>query len=387
MSIIKVKSKKAKKGYTYKVTFKYKQDGITSSYSKSGFITKKEAQEHENMIKEHIRINHGIKKECAKTLNEVYEEWKEVESNNYALHTLETYTYLFEKYARNSIGKNKIKEIKYKELQQHFNDLDKGQSICENLRKVLRSVFIFAVKNEYIADNIVQYIKITNKKAKRDDREEKDEYLDHDDYLRIIEILKQYGFRYKALAIAIEIGYHTGLRISEIFALDKSDFDFENNLISINKQLESQKNKKKKDYKTTPVLKTSSSYDVVPIAPQLKDDLKEWFAYNPYERVICDIEGYYLCTYNANTWVKSKIKDLGIYFHFHMLRHTFITNLYKNNVDLKTAQKLARHSDIKTTLNIYTHVQENDKTNALNEVFASIYSKNTPKIKNKDIIN
>ena len=35
MSIIKVPSKKAKKGYTYKVTFKYKENDITRTYSKS----------------------------------------------------------------------------------------------------------------------------------------------------------------------------------------------------------------------------------------------------------------------------------------------------------------------------------------------------------------
>lgn len=40
MSIIKVPSKKAKKGYTYKVTFKYKENDITRTYSKSGFYCK-----------------------------------------------------------------------------------------------------------------------------------------------------------------------------------------------------------------------------------------------------------------------------------------------------------------------------------------------------------
>jgi Site-specific recombinase XerD len=384
MSIIKVKSKKVKQGFTYKVTFKYKEYGMTCSYSKSGFLTKKTAKDHESMIKASIKENGYLKKECDKTLNNVYKEWKEVESKNYALHTIETYSYLFEKYAMNTIGKKRIRDIKYKELQNHFNTLDKGKSVCENLRKVLRCVFIFAVKNEYITDNVVQYIKITNKKELA---KEKDEYLLHDNYLKIIEVLKQETFRYKALAMAISIGYHTGLRISEIFALDKRDIDLDNNMIIINKQMESQKGKKKTEYKTTSFLKTSSSYDSVPIATQLKKDLIEWFEYNPYERVICDSDGYYLCTYNANNWVKNKIKHLDIDFHFHMLRHTFITNLYKNNVDLKTAQKLARHSDIKTTLNVYTHIQENDKTQALFDVFETIYSKNTPKTKNINIVN
>ena len=46
MSIRKRASKKAKNGYVYEVYFPYKQNGITYRYSKSGFKTKKEAQDH-----------------------------------------------------------------------------------------------------------------------------------------------------------------------------------------------------------------------------------------------------------------------------------------------------------------------------------------------------
>lgn len=51
MSILKVASKKAKNGYTFKVDFRYKTNGITTRYVKSGFLTKKEAKEHEEDIK------------------------------------------------------------------------------------------------------------------------------------------------------------------------------------------------------------------------------------------------------------------------------------------------------------------------------------------------
>ena len=44
--------------------------------------------------------------------------------------------------------------------------------------------------------------------------------------------------------------------------------------------------------------------------------------------------------------------DLSAY----CLRHTFCTNLQKHGVDIRTAQYLMGHSDIKMTANIYTHV-------------------------------
>lgn len=42
------------------------------------------------------------------------------------------------------------------------------------------------------------------------------------------------------------------------------------------------------------------------------------------------------------------------------LRHTFCTNLKKAGIDIRTAQYLMGHSDIKMTANIYTHTDEED---------------------------
>jgi integrase len=46
--------------------------------------------------------------------------------------------------------------------------------------------------------------------------------------------------------------------------------------------------------------------------------------------------------------------DQGHYADFHSLRKTFITNLSRAGVSPKTAQLLARHSDINLTMNTYT---------------------------------
>lgn len=43
----------------------------------------------------------------------------------------------------------------------------------------------------------------------------------------------------------------------------------------------------------------------------------------------------------------------------YMLRHTYCTDLQKNGVDVRAAQKLMGHADIRTTANIYTH-QDNE---------------------------
>lgn len=42
----------------------------------------------------------------------------------------------------------------------------------------------------------------------------------------------------------------------------------------------------------------------------------------------------------------------------HYLRHTYATLLYISGVDVITASELMGHSNIKTTLAIYTHLKE-----------------------------
>ncbi|MCD6304616.1 MAG: site-specific integrase [Planctomycetes bacterium] len=49
----------------------------------------------------------------------------------------------------------------------------------------------------------------------------------------------------------------------------------------------------------------------------------------------------------------------------HCLRHTFATLLARNGVSPATAQKLMRHSDIRLTMNIYTHLDLADTASAV----------------------
>jgi len=52
---------------------------------------------------------------------------------------------------------------------------------------------------------------------------------------------------------------------------------------------------------------------------------------------------------------------------FHSLRSTYITHIVKRGTDPATAQKLARHSDVRLTLSTYTDVTDKEKRKALGE--------------------
>jgi hypothetical protein len=55
----------------------------------------------------------------------------------------------------------------------------------------------------------------------------------------------------------------------------------------------------------------------------------------------------------------------GLFADFHSNRHMFITSLERAGLSPKMAQTLARHSDVRLTLGIYTHVGLNDQTAAI----------------------
>jgi integrase len=55
----------------------------------------------------------------------------------------------------------------------------------------------------------------------------------------------------------------------------------------------------------------------------------------------------------------------GLFADFHSNRHTFITNLERVGVSPRRAQSLARHSDIRLTMGVYTHIGLHDQLAAI----------------------
>lgn len=272
----------------------------------------------------------------------------------------------YEAHVKNKLGQLLINKIDYALLQKYFNSrADSSIGVNKNVKKVINCAMNYAIKANYITINPISLVDISG----IDKTKDKDKILLNTEIDTIIEELnKTNDFTYQAYAIAIQIGRYTGLRISEVFALEKSDIDFENDTIDVNKKLIYQNLKKDQLYYTNQ-MKSKSSKAVIPLANILKNILVPWFNKNPYDKAVCDIEGNYIHPSCFNLQVKKICMRFNIYFHFHMLRHTFATTLATNNVDIKTTQELMRHSNFNTTMNIYTHINDTVKKKAINDVF------------------
>jgi len=173
----------------------------------------------------------------------------------------------------------------------------------------------------------------------------------------------------------------TGLRAGELLALTYKDIDFKNGMIDVNKSVK---------YLTVdgaykPIVsetKTAASIRRVPILDEVRGLLQAHISHvRQVNKVFTIGDGFLLFPSTAGTYreqpnflktFKRLCDKLGIEkgHTIHSLRHTFCTILARQGVSLLDASRLMGHSNINTTAEIYSHVSENDKKNAVQKLAA-----------------
>lgn len=162
---------------------------------------------------------------------------------------------------------------------------------------------------------------------------------------------------------------YTGMRRGELLALEWEDIDQERNVIKVNKAIEF--------INSTPHLKSTKT-DAGEREIILLDELKQMLP-NPGKGLVFPGKdgGYmhgYEYRYQWANWCASvglavERKDSGkrgadryeVLVTSHQLRHYYATLLYEAGVGVKDAQTLLGHSNVQTTLNVYTHISKRQK--------------------------
>lgn len=148
----------------------------------------------------------------------------------------------------------------------------------------------------------------------------------------------------------------TGCRRGEALALTYEDFDFEEMLVNIDKEIIFESNEPRLVHRT----KTEAGKRKVPLLDILADQIPR----NKKGQLFKNT----LRTFKTE-WAHY-CKRLGIDVTPHQFRHAYATMLYDAGVDVKSAQKLLGHSSIKMTQDVYTHIKESrlksDTRNILN---------------------
>ncbi|MPN20897.1 Tyrosine recombinase XerD [bioreactor metagenome] len=100
-----------------------------------------------------------------------------------------------------------------------------------------------------------------------------------------------------------------------------------------------------------------------------------------YEKNNCNIDSYVFSNLRGQRYNPASFSRLYTYsrdsrnlpkVRFHDLRHIHATILYKNGVQAKVIQERLGHSNISTTLDIYTHLFKEDQAQAANIISNNI---------------
>lgn len=177
------------------------------------------------------------------------------------------------------------------------------------------------------------------------------------------------------------LALHTGMRRGEVLGLRWADVDLENRLISVSHSL-SQVGKQV----TLGTPKTKSSRRRITIDEDTVAVLRQVRASQESERELLGSsiadDGYIVTTSPGQHWkpnsfsssFSARMKRLGFKkVNYHGLRHTHATLLMGSNIHPKVVSERLGHSNISTTLDIYSHVTPNMQREA-SDTIGSILS-------------
>lgn len=106
-------------------------------------------------------------------------------------------------------------------------------------------------------------------------------------------------------------------------------------------------------------IKTSAGTRKIPISCKLSPILKEYCKDRTGILFLSEYGNYIGTSTFTKRWnvMMEKLKEFADDITPHIFRHRYASALYKASVDIKAAQYLLGHKDIKTTLDIYTHLR------------------------------
>lgn len=283
-------------------------------------------------------------------LRKIADEWIRDVEKRVTFNTMKGYNSAYKKIVA-FWGVTPMEEITPQQVTSWLNSFVMAQKTIKNILLVFRQIYDYAYVNYGVQNNPALHIRSPKGKGKRER-----EFPSEAD----IEIVNENID--KPFGLMMYMALYTGLRRGELCALTWKDIDFEQKIIKVNKSI----------YWTDDHVphvkspKTASGEREVPLMDSLADLLLP-LKKRPQDRVFGDLKSY-----QVDKGIRKYMEETGLGVTLHGLRHGFASILYKNNVDIKTAAYVLGHAQSSTTLEIYTHLMEQDKLrsvrNALNAI-------------------
>ena len=269
-------------------------------------------------------------------------------------------------------GNTRIKDITRRDIEQIRQTLlESGQTpehlnICfAHLNHVLNNATI----DETIIKNPCKALKPL-KRAAEPINETKHRALTTEETIKFFAACKDRNSYYTHI---FEMMLHSGLRVGEVSALYQTDID--KNYIYVNKTVT---RNEIGGYIISETPKTEKGKRLIPLNADLKRIIEEQKRQNldlfglTFDKtpLFRSFDGKLLREYTLNREIERICKIAKIdKFTCHAFRNTFATRFIEQRPqDFKILSEIMGHKDIKITLELYTHVMQENKINAMNEI-------------------
>ena len=294
--------------------------------------------------------------------------------------TEQKYRYLINMLDKIQILDIPIKCIKTSLAKQYMitlSNMGYSYGTVQNAKTLLKPAFQMAVEDDYIVKNpflftLSNIIENDSKQRFSMSEEEENHY---------IEFISNHGW-FRHIYDDVVILLNTGMRVSELYGLTFKDVDLKNRRINVNKQLH----------------RIDGKYVVLPPKSKagnrilaMNDATRKAFMHKraevrpKVEYAIDGCTGFVFINHfglpktrrdleGSMRGVRKKHIELGLgelpQITPHVLRHTFCSRMVEKGMNVKTLQLVMGHSDISTTLDVYTHKKPDDVAKEMEQYIA-----------------
>lgn len=272
---------------------------------------------------------------------------------NYSVHTILNYKLDLEDF-NEFLGQAQLEKIDYLTLRKYLASLKEknlgSRSVGRKL-SALRSFFRFLTKEGFLKVNPI--LSLSSPKQEK----HLPLFLTEEEVRKLIETAlpkddsDERGLRDRAI---LEMFYSSGIRISELTALNSDDIDFISGIAKV-----MGKGKKER---------------IVPVGDSALSAIRAYSERKKKETLALFLNknGTRITTRGVRGIVEKYLRAAGIRHGVspHTLRHSFATHLLNRGADLRSVQELLGHANLSTT-QIYTHLTT--------EKLKSVYDKAHPR--------
>lgn len=280
---------------------------------------------------------------CKKTFHEVYDDWSKDKFATISESNINGYRASFN--SCGSIHDRIFKDLKTTDMQYVVDHCGKNYPTLRKLKVLFKQLYDYAMKHDICSKDYSDYIDIIKHKDKNPNKRDRNR-LSEDD---IQKLWSSADNRYVQIILMM---IYTGVRVSELLDLKKSDVHIDKQYFDVVKS------------------KTENGIRRVPIADKIMPFFKEWYDLSDCEYLVHTPENEHFTYRNYyDSYWKPSIEMLKIDSNItpHFCRHTCISMLAEAKVEPTIIKTIVGHSGaMSLTESVYTHLDNQTLIDAIN---------------------